>query len=59
MSRELSKGYLDAHVSVHRSAGTQEFFKKQTANYEAQLREAENRLSDFRHRNNFTSIAPI
>jgi uncharacterized protein involved in exopolysaccharide biosynthesis len=55
--RELLKGYLDAHLNVHRSAGTEEFFRGQTASYEAQLHDAENRVSDFRRRNNLTSIA--
>ena len=55
--KQLSSVYLDAHLRVHRTAGTQEFFRDQAARYEAQLREAETRLSQFRLRNDLTSVA--
>ena len=54
--KELSGAYLDAHLSIHRSAGTQEFFRSQAARYQSELRDAEGRLSDFRLRNSLTSI---
>jgi uncharacterized protein involved in exopolysaccharide biosynthesis len=54
--KELSSAYLDAHLSVHRTAGTTEFFQKQAALYEKQLRGNETQLSDFRRRNDITSI---
>jgi uncharacterized protein involved in exopolysaccharide biosynthesis len=54
--KELSTDYLDAHLSIHRSAGTTEFFQNQATQYEAQLRNAENRLSQFRRENDITSI---
>lgn len=55
--KELSSAYLDAHLSVHRTAGTTEFFQKQAALYEKQLRDNENQLSEFRRENSITSIA--
>jgi uncharacterized protein involved in exopolysaccharide biosynthesis len=54
--KELSSAYLDAHLSVHRTAGTTEFFQKQSGLYETQLRDYENRLSEFRRENSITSI---
>ena len=54
--KELSTAYLDLHLSIHRSAGTTEFFQHQASQYEAQLRDAENRLSQFRRDNDITSI---
>ena len=55
--KELSSSYLDAHLSIHRTAGTTEFFQNQATHYETQLRDAENRLSDFRRQNSITLIA--
>jgi uncharacterized protein involved in exopolysaccharide biosynthesis len=54
--KELSTAYLDAHLSIHRSAGSTEFFQNQAAQYETQLRAAENHLSQFRRDNDITSI---
>jgi uncharacterized protein involved in exopolysaccharide biosynthesis len=54
--KELSAAYLDAHLSIHRSAGTTEFFNNQATRYETQLRDAENRLSKFRRDNDIISI---
>src|ERR1039457_1781259 len=55
--RQLSIAYLDAHLNVHRTAGSQEFFRDQAARYAAKLRDAENRLSQFCLRNDLTSVA--
>jgi uncharacterized protein involved in exopolysaccharide biosynthesis len=55
--RELATAYLDMHLSVHRSAGTQEFFEQQTTRYGDQLRNVETRLNEFRLKNNLTSVA--
>lgn len=55
--KELSAAYLDAHLSVHRTAGTTEFFQKQAGLYETALKEAEGKLSDFRRQNSITSIS--
>lgn len=55
--KELSAAYLDAHLSVHRTAGTTEFFEKQAGLYETALKEAEGKLSDFRRQNSITSIS--
>jgi uncharacterized protein involved in exopolysaccharide biosynthesis len=55
--KNLCSAYLDAHLSVHRTPGTQEFFRDQAARCKSQLLNAENRLSNFRRRNNLMSIA--
>lgn len=54
--KDLSTAYLDAHLSIHRSAGTTEFFQRQATQYEVQLRDAENRLRQFRLENDITSL---
>jgi uncharacterized protein involved in exopolysaccharide biosynthesis len=54
--KQLSTSYLDAHLSVHRTSGTRQFFRDQAARFEARLRDTENRLSAFRRRNGLTSV---
>jgi uncharacterized protein involved in exopolysaccharide biosynthesis len=54
---EVSAAYLDAHLSVHRSAGTTEFFRDQALRYGNELRAAADRLSEFHLVNDVTSIA--
>lgn len=54
--RELVNAYLEAHLRVHRSAGTQEFFRMQTEKYWADLKAYETRLNDFRRVNNLVSV---
>lgn len=54
--KSLSDAYLDAHLNVHRTPGTTEFFRNQAAQYEGRLRDAENRLSEFRRQNSLTSL---
>jgi len=55
--KELSAAYLDAHLSMHGTAGSQVFFRNQTLHYETELHDAESRLTAFRRQRNLTSIA--
>lgn len=55
--RELSTAYLDMHLRIHRSAGTQEFFRKQAGRYETELHEVELRLNEFCQRNGLSSVS--
>ena len=52
----LSSAYLDMHLKLHRSVGTQEFFRHQATRYGTQLKEAEESLNEFCRRNGFTSV---
>jgi uncharacterized protein involved in exopolysaccharide biosynthesis len=54
--KQLSTAYLDAHLRVHRTSGTRQFFRDQAARFEAQLRDSQNRLSAFRRRNDLTLV---
>ena len=54
--KELASAYLEMHLRVHQSVGTQDFFRKQTERYEADLHDFETRLNDFRRVNNLVSI---
>ena len=47
----LAALYLEMHLTVHRTAGAQEFFKQQAADYEQQLAAAQKRLATLRQRN--------
>ena len=46
--RQLAASYLEAHLRIHGSPGTREFFSSQTARYQSELNDAETRLRDFR-----------
>jgi uncharacterized protein involved in exopolysaccharide biosynthesis len=46
--RQLAASYLEAHLRVHGTPGTHEFFLSQTAHYQDELKNAEARLADFR-----------
>jgi hypothetical protein len=54
--KELSAGYLDANLSVHNTAGTQDFFRGEAALYATELQVAEDRLIQFRQQQNLTSM---
>jgi uncharacterized protein involved in exopolysaccharide biosynthesis len=54
--RELSAAYLDAHLTIHRTAGTTEFFRKQADLYESRLNAAHDQLREFRARHNVSSV---
>jgi uncharacterized protein involved in exopolysaccharide biosynthesis len=55
--RQLAASYLEAHLRLHGSPGTHEFFLKQTAHYQNLLRDAETKLTDFRGRNDIVLFA--
>ncbi len=46
----LSDFYLEQHLKVHSSPGTYEFFKRESERYKKELQDAQNRLADFRDR---------
>jgi uncharacterized protein involved in exopolysaccharide biosynthesis len=54
--KELAAAYLDAHLSIHNVAGTQNFFGKETMRYAAELRSVQDRLTRFRREQNLTSV---
>ena len=54
--RKLGDLYLEKHVKLHRPPGTYEFFKTQADQSEAQLQEAEKRLSSFQQSMNVVSM---
>jgi polysaccharide biosynthesis protein PslE len=53
----LGELYLQAHLRVHKSPGTYEFFKTQAAQHEQQLSAAQSRLDEFRQRNNVVLLS--
>jgi uncharacterized protein involved in exopolysaccharide biosynthesis len=55
--RELSVGYLDAHIRAHSTSGSQEFFAEQREQSATVLSAAENRLRAFRRQEQLTSVA--
>lgn len=55
--RELAESYLEAHLKVHATPGTYEFFTSQAARYQNELEEAETKLADFRRQNNIVMLA--
>ncbi len=54
--RKLGDLYLEKHVKLHRPPGTYEFFKTQADQSEAQLQDAEKRLSSFQQSMNVVSL---
>ncbi|HEV7475909.1 MAG TPA: Wzz/FepE/Etk N-terminal domain-containing protein [Pyrinomonadaceae bacterium] len=54
--RKVQDLYLEKHVKLHRPPGTYEFFKTQADQSEAQLQEAEKRLSSFQQEMNVVSL---
>jgi uncharacterized protein involved in exopolysaccharide biosynthesis len=55
--RQLAVSYLEAHLRLHGSPGTHEFFLKQAAHYQGLLKDAETRLTDFRLKNDIVLFA--
>jgi uncharacterized protein involved in exopolysaccharide biosynthesis len=49
--KQLAALYFEAHLRVHGTPGTHEFFLSQTERYGKELRDAEAKLADFRERN--------
>ena len=54
--RVLAALYLDAHLKVHRTPGTYEFFRTQAAKYQAQMESAEAQLAELVQTNNLTLL---
>jgi uncharacterized protein involved in exopolysaccharide biosynthesis len=55
--QRLAEFYLEAHLRVHGTPGTFQFFLSQTAHYKSELRAAEEKLADFRRHNNIVLFA--
>jgi uncharacterized protein involved in exopolysaccharide biosynthesis len=55
--RQLSDSYLEAHLKVHATPGTYEFFRSQAARYKSELEKAETQLAEFRRENNIVMLA--
>lgn len=53
---KLAELFLEKHLRLHRPPGTSEFFEAQAEEHERELRQAENRFSDFQQRKNVISI---
>jgi uncharacterized protein involved in exopolysaccharide biosynthesis len=52
----LSEGYLEAHLKVHGTPGTYQFFKGQAERYQGELKDAESRLGEFRRSERIVSL---
>jgi uncharacterized protein involved in exopolysaccharide biosynthesis len=48
--QQLTESYLEAHLKVHATPGTYEFFTKQAAHYHDELKDAEMKLAEFRQK---------
>ncbi len=53
--RKLADLYLEAHLRVHGSPGSYEFFKAQAARYRAQEEAADSKLAEFRQHQNIVT----
>lgn len=53
---KLAELFLEKHLKLHRPPGTSEFFQTQAEEHERELRQAENRFSDFQQQKNVISI---
>ena len=54
---KLGELYLDKHLKLHRPAGTSDFFKAQAQEYEKDLKDAEERFSNFEQQKDAVEIA--
>lgn len=54
--RQLAESYLEAHLKVHATPGTYEFFSSQAARYRGDLEKAEAKLAEFRERNSIVML---
>src|SRR6266849_5028960 len=55
--RKLSDLYFEKHLKLHHPTGASDFFKDKADEYEAQLKQAENRLTDFQQSNNLVVLS--
>src|SRR5713101_3774468 len=49
--------YFEKHLKLHHPTGASDFFKDKADEYEAQLKQAENRLADFQQNNNLVVLS--
>ena len=56
--RQLAASYLEAHLRVHGTPGTHEFFLSQMAHYQNELKDAEANLADFRRKHDIVMFGP-
>ena len=56
--RQLAGSYLEAHLRVHGTPGTHEFFLSQTAHYQDELKDAEAKLTNFRRQHDIVLFGP-
>ena len=55
--KRLGELYLDKHLKLHHPEGASDFFQNKADEYEAQLKEAERRFTDFQQSNNLVVLA--
>ncbi len=55
--KRLGELYLDKHLKLHHPEGASDFFQNKADEYEAQLKEAEKRFTDFQQSNNLVVLA--
>src|SRR5438876_4119339 len=54
--KKLGDLYLEKHLKLHHPTGAADFFKEKADEYESQLRESEQRLTDFQQSNNLVVL---
>lgn len=54
--RQVSDSYLEAHLRLHSTPGTYQFFASQTARYQQDLNDAEAKLTTFRQQGNIVML---
>jgi uncharacterized protein involved in exopolysaccharide biosynthesis len=54
--QQLTEYYLEAHLKVHATPGTYEFFMKQASRYRDELKDAEAKLADFSQKANIVML---
>jgi len=54
--RQLSDSYLEAHLRLHSTPGTYQFFASQTARYQQELSDAEAKLTAFRQQDDIVML---
>ena len=57
MLKRLGELYLDKHLKLHHPEGASDFFQNKADEYEAQLKEAERRFTEFQQSNNLVVLA--
>jgi uncharacterized protein involved in exopolysaccharide biosynthesis len=55
--QQLAASYLEAHLRIHGTPGSHEFFSNQAARYQSELKDAETSLANFRLKNDIVLFA--